>query len=49
MIDCVNDLVTKLSNDFTSLDETEKEYQTRNDKLIKYENLLDYINCDVKR
>lgn len=49
MIDCVNDLVAKLSNDFTSLDETEKEYQTRNDKLIKYENLLDYINCDVKK
>lgn len=49
MIDCVDRLVVKLGNSFTNLDEKEKEYNVKNDKLHDYQKLLDFINFDAKK
>jgi len=49
MFDCVKDLVVRLGNSFTTLDEREKEYISVNEKLHNYQRLLDFINFDSRK
>ena len=49
MIESVSNLVIKLGNSFTNLEEQEKECMTLKEKLEQYEKMLNFINGNAKR